>query len=336
MAGRSANIRDVAKLAGVSHMTVSRVLNGHPNISDAARARVELSMAQLKYRPSGIARTLATSRSGTIGVVCTDSGHFGPPKTLRAIEAAARDTGYFVSTTNLASVGRDSMRSALTHLTDQGVDALVIIAPEAAMLDALGEFELRVPYVTVEPTGRRPGHTLAIDQYAGARIATQHLLGLGHTSIAHVSGPSDWLDSQARVRGWRDVLAAAGLPVPDPFVGDWSLESGHALADVVASSGASAVFVSNDHMALGLVRGLLDLRVGVPGDVSVIGFDGVPEAAYFSPALSTVLPDYDLLGRRCIEMLVDGLQGNDLPREEVLIEPALVVRDSTAAHPSRS
>ena len=332
---RTANIRDVAKLAGVSHMTVSRVLNGHPNISALTRERVERSMDQLSFRPNAIARALATSRSGTIGVVCTDSGRYGPPKTLRAIESAARDAGYFISTINLAIVDRRTMRSALNHLTDQAVEAIVVIAPQSAMLDALSSIELSIPYVTVEPTGREGEHAFAIDQAAGAKAATQHLIDLGHREILHVSGPADWLDSQARVRGWRSRMNSAGLRYREPIVGDWSIEFGYETAQRIAKNlDFTAIFASNDHMALGLLRGFADAGIRVPQDVSVVGFDDIPESAYLTPPLTTIRPDYSALGRRCIGRLVDGLAGEHMSDDHLLV-PELVTRASTSRpHPT--
>lgn len=327
---KAANIRDVARAAGVSHQTVSRVINNHPNISAATRLRVEASMARLNYRPSRVARALATSRSGTIGIVSTDNGRYGPPKTQRAIEKAARDAGYFVSTVNLASVGHEPMQDALGHLVDQGIDGLVLIAPQAAMLDSFGEFSLGIPFVTVDSAGRGGRRTIAIDQAEGARLATRHLLGLGHRRILHVSGPADWLDSQARVRGWRTVMAQAGLPVVEPVVGDWSPRFGHDLGvELARDLDATAIFVSNDQMALGLLQGLHRSGVRVPQDVSVVGFDDIPESEFFWPALTTVRPDFSELGRRCVALLLDQLTGNELPPERP-IPPTLTIRESTA------
>lgn len=326
---KPANIRDVARAAGVSHQTVSRVINDRPNISAATRLRVEGAMERLNYRPSRVARALATNRSGTIGVISTDNGRYGPPKTQRAIERAARDAGYFVSTVSLASVGNESMQAALGHLVDQGIDGLVLIAPQAAMLDSFEAFDLSIPFVTVDSAGRGGEHTLAIDQAEGARLATRHLVELGHRSIVHISGPADWLDSQARVRGWRTVMHQAGLPAGDPLVGDWSPSFGRDAASTLAALGATAVFVSNDQMALGLLQGLHRLGRRIPEDISVVGFDDIPEAEFFWPALTSVRPDFSELGRRCIALLLDQIAGNELP---VLgpIPPTLSVRASTA------
>ncbi len=327
---KAATIRDVARQAGVSHQTVSRVLNDHPNINDRTRARVMAAMEHLEYRPSRVARALANGRSGTIGVISTDNGRYGPPKTLRAIERAARDAGYFMSTVNMATVGPAQMRSALAHLLDQGIDGIVVIAPQAAMLDAFHPSSPGVPFVTVESAGNGGGHTVAIDQAEGARLATRHLVELGHRAIVHVSGPADWLDSQARVRAWQAVMTEAGLEVSEPLVGDWSAEFGHRTAlELARARDFTAVFASNDQMALGLLHGFHRLNVRVPEDVSVVGFDDIPESAYFCPPLTTVRPDFSELGRRCMALLHDQLTGVELPPDG-RISPVLTVRESTA------
>jgi DNA-binding LacI/PurR family transcriptional regulator len=327
---KATNIRDVARAAGVSHQTVSRVLNNHPNISAATRARVEATMRNLSYRPSRVARALATSRSTTIGIISTDNGRYGPPKTQRAIETAARDAGYFVSTVNLASVGYEPMQAALGHLVDQGIDGIVLIAPQAAMLDAFVELSPDIPFVTVDSADRGTGHTVSIDQAEGGRLATQHLIDLGHREIIHISGPADWLDSAARVRGWRTAMAQAGITEREPLVGDWSPRFGYEAALVLARNvDFTAVVASNDQMALGLLRGFHSVDLRVPADVSVVGFDDIPESEYFWPPLTTVRPDYSELGRRCMALLLDQLTGNALPPEHP-IAPVLTVRESTA------
>lgn len=329
--GRAPNIRTVARRAGVSHQTVSRVINGHPNITEGTRARVLAAMDALDYRPSRIARALSNGRSGTVGVISTDKGRYGPPKTLRAIEHAARDAGYFVSTVNLASVGHEHMRSAIAHLVDQGIDGIVLIAPQAEMLDSFYDLSPRVPFVTVDSAGTGGGHTVAIDQAEGARLAIRHLLDLGHREIVHLSGPEDWLDSQARVAGMRAVLADAGLPEPEIVVGDWSAAFGYRVAADLRRrlDRATAVFASNDDMALGLLRGFHEAGVRVPDELSLVGFDDIPEAEFFWPPLTTVRPDFTALGERCMARLHDQLSGLE-PVDEGLIRPELVVRASTA------
>jgi len=330
---RGVTIREVAADAGVSHQTVSRVINDQTNISPATRERVLESMRRLRYRPSRVARALASSRSRTIGIALTATGGYGPPKTLRSIEEAALEAGYFVNSVNIGAVDRRSTQKALAHLTDHGIDGLVMIAPTGVMLDALDEYEIDVPYVTVESSGRGGSRAIAIDHELGARLATRHLVELGHRRVLHVAGPADWFDAQARVRGWRAVLEEAGLPVEPPLVGDWMPNFGRDVAArAVIDSGATGVFVANDQMALGLLQALHRSGVRVPGDVSIVGFDDIPEAAFFWPPLTTVRPDFSELGRRCVALLLDQMAGRE-PTSATPVAPVLAVRESTAPAP---
>lgn len=325
----AATIRDVAIDAGVSHQTVSRVINDLPNVRPSTRARVLDSMKRLSYRPSRVARALASSQSRTIGILLTSTGGYGPPKTLGAIERAARESGYFVNSVNIGVADRSSTRQALAHLQDHGIDGLVVIAPVSPMLEALDDANLDVPYVTVESSGRQSTRTIAINHEMGARLATSHLIELGHRRILHVSGPEDWFDTQARVRGWRGELEAAGLPIIPPLVGDWMPNYGRDVAArAVLDSGATGVFVANDQMALGVLHGLHQAGVDVPGQVSVVGFDDIPEAAFFWPSLTTVRPDFSELGRRCVSVLLDQLAGRQSSTIEQ-ISPILVIRESS-------
>jgi DNA-binding LacI/PurR family transcriptional regulator len=198
------------------------------------------------------------------------------------------------------------------------------------MLDAFVELSPDIPFVTVDSADRGTGHTVSIDQAEGGRLATQHLIDLGHREIIHISGPADWLDSAARVRGWRTAMAQAGITERAPLVGDWSPRFGYEAALVLARNvDFTAVVASNDQMALGLLRGFHSVDLRVPADVSVVGFDDIPESEYFWPPLTTVRPDYSELGRRCMALLLDQLTGNALP-PELPIAPVLTVRESTA------
>ena len=326
---RPATIRDVARLAGVSHQTVSRVINNLPGMSDATRLRVEGSMRQLGYRPNRTATALATNRSKTIGIVCTDTGRFGAPKALRTIERAAREADYHVSTVNITTLGPENMTRALEYLADQKIEGLIVLAPQAAMIDHVMATGVKVPFVAVEATGRATAHSVAIDNRLGGRLATEHLISLGHQRIAHVSGPLDWLDAQERIAGWREALEHAGLPASTPVTGDWSPASGNAAAERIASRDVTAVFCANDAMALGLFYGLRSRGLEVPRDLSVVGFDDIPESEFFLPPLTTVSPDYNEVGRRCVQLLLQLLDGNESAGS--LVEPRLVVRESSAA-----
>jgi DNA-binding LacI/PurR family transcriptional regulator len=327
---RRAVMADVGRLAGVSHQTVSRVLNNAASVRPETRERVLDAMRQLDYRPNSVARALVTGRSRTVGVVTFDTVLFGPASTLFGIEKAAHEAGYFVSIVSLRSLDRASVLSAVERLQGQGVDGILVIAPHVRTADAIIDLPVHVPVVAVEagPEGDVP--LVVIDQVAGARAATEHLLALGHRTVWHVAGPHGFLESRRRVEGWAATLRAAGAPVPEALEGDWSPRSGYALAEgLAADPEVTAIFAANDQMALGVLRRLHEAGRHVPGEVCVIGFDDIPEAAYFTPPLTTVRQDFVEMGRRSVGALLGRLDAPGAPAERVVVPPELVVRAST-------
>ncbi|WP_278236646.1 LacI family DNA-binding transcriptional regulator [Isoptericola sp. AK164] len=335
---------DVAALAGVSHQTVSRVLNEHPSVREATRERVQAAIDELGYRRNSAARALVTSRSATLGVVTTGSALFGPTSTLIAVEEAARDRSYFVSVATLRSYDTASMHQALEHFMAQGVDGIVVIAPHAAVASAVESFRAPVPVVVVAAlegatTSDGPASStmsVAVDQRAGARLATEHLLDLGHANVVHVAGPQDWFDARERWAGWREALVARGIQPARPRECSWSAGDGYAagrdLAEAVGSGeGPTAVFAGNDQLALGVLRALWERGLRVPDDVSVVGFDDVAGSAYFVPPLTTVRQPFAELGARSVAMVLSSLEGEPVAVQR--IEPELVVRSSTAPPP---
>jgi len=327
---------DVAVLAGVSHQTVSRVLNDHPSVRPETRRRVIEAIEAIGYRRNSAARTLVTRRSETIGVVTTGSALFGPTSTLIAIEEAARDSGLFVSVATVRLWDAAEVRTALDHFMTQGIDGVVVIAPQDDALDAVRAYDARIPVVMVGSHEVQPGrvHAVAVDQYAGARTAVRHLLDLGHTDVAHLAGPRDWIDARERHRGWQDELASAGIAAGEPIDGDWSAERGYRVGLELAASGLpSAVFAANDQLALGLLHAFAEGGVSVPSHVSVVGFDDVDGAAHFFPPLTTVRQDFAALGRRCLMVLRSAIADGTVVADPII--PRLVVRSSTSA-PSRT
>jgi len=322
---------DVARLAGVSHQTVSRVVNGHDNLRPETRERVLEAIRQLGYRPNTAARALVTRRSATIGVIGSRSGFWGPSTVARTIQAAGREAGYFVSSANSADLTHEELADAVEHLRNQGVEGIVLIAATDEALEvARTQVDLGVPVVVVEGEGTRARWTVGVDQVAGAELGTQHLIELGHTEIAHLAGPPSWTEARARLAGWQAATYAAGLRPSAHLVGDWSARSGYELGQEIAGRGeVTAVFCANDQMALGLVRALSEAGLRIPDDVSVVGFDDIPEAPYLLPPLTTVRQDFKAVGHRAIEILQAAIAGS--PPPERLISPELVVRASTAA-----
>jgi len=319
---------DVARLAGVSHQTVSRVLNEHPNVRAHTREKVLAAIRELAYRPNAAARTLVTRRTNTLGVVSFDTTLYGPASMLYGIERAAHDS-YFVSVASLPALDRRSVLEAVDRLVGQGVEGIIVIAPQTSAVAALAHVPDTVPLVAVGCGTRAPLTSVAIDNAAGAASATRYLLDLGHRTVHHVAGPGTWLDAQERVDGWRATLRAGGAPVPAVLTGDWSASSGYEAGHRLAAlRGVTAVFCGNDTMALGVVRALAEQGRQVPADVSVVGFDDVPEAGFFLPPLTTVRQDFGEVGRRALGALIERMSGGGEPGPRLRVAPELVVRGS--------
>ncbi len=320
---------DVATAAGVSHMTVSRVLNGSARVSPQTRAKVEEALRELGYRPNAAARALATGRSGQLSVVFFDTTLYGPASALFAIEQAARREGYSVSIVSLPRIDTDTLRDAVAMLRAQAVAGTIIVAPHTSAAAALRVVPPDLPTVVVGGADASLP-LVGIDQETGARRATEHLLELGHETVWHVAGPGTWVDARGRVRGWRKALQRAGVSAPPPLTGDWSARSGfEAGQQLAADASVTAVFVANDHMALGVLRAMELAGRRVPRDVSVVGFDDVPESPYYPPALTTVRQDFDAMGVQALATLLARMNGDEPARRE-LLTPDLIVRDSTA------
>ncbi len=333
--GHAPSMRDVARRAGVSHQTVSRVINDSPNIRADTRDRVLQAIDDLGYRPNGLARALAHGRSRRIGLLMESSSHYGPMSMLRGVELAARRAGYAATTFSVTSP--DEFDQGIDFLRDQRVDALAVITPRQESLDSLSRVELPRACVLVGSMvpDAAPGDPadlprVGVDQALGARLAVQHLIALGHRTIAHLAGPADWFDARVRRDEWRASLEAAGLPVPPLIEGDWRAQSGYdATEAILAIPGVTAVFAANDQMALGLIHGLSDHGLSIPGDLSVVGFDDIPESAHFRPPLTTVHQDFQAVGEAAVAVLLSSL-GEDVRAPTGQIVPELVVRGSTA------
>jgi DNA-binding LacI/PurR family transcriptional regulator len=336
-------MEDVARVAGVSHQTVSRVLGGHPNVRDTTRTDVLRAIDELGYRRNSSARALVTRRTHTLGVVTCNPTLFGPASTLFGLEEAAREEDYLVSAVTLRRYSPKALSDAIDHLSGWGVEGIVVIVPQREAVAALAELRPPFPVVTVEG-----GHDLdipgvSVDQELGARLATSHLLGVGHRTVWHVAGPQDWLEAEGRLIGWRATLQEAGAEVPPPLIGDWTPMSGYRAGQELAgkvSAGAArrntpevtAVFVANDQMALGVQRAFREAGLSIPGQVAIAGFDDIPEAEFFAPPLTTVRQDFAAVGRASIRLLVDSVEsGRPAGGERVVIEPRLIVRSSTTA-----
>jgi DNA-binding LacI/PurR family transcriptional regulator len=322
---------DVAALAGVSHQTVSRVLNGSPLVKDDTRMKVLAAIEEMGYRRNNAARMLATNRSGRIGMISAHLALHGPSMIAVAVQEAGHEAGYDVSLVGVSDFSPESLQGAVDRLLDEAVEALVIAVAHRSATERALSLDLSVPVVLVQGVTNGQPMAAGIDQIHGARLATEHLLDLGHRHIAHVTGPADWVEAGQRREGWRQAHADRGLLPGPELAGDWSARSGHEAGQRIADDPAvTAVFVANDGMALGVLRAFHERGIDVPERVSVVGFDDLPEAAYFWPGLTTVSQEFSVLGRRAVDLTLRALVGDSAP-SAALIQPRLVVRGSTSA-----
>ena len=330
----------MASLAGVSQKTVSRVMNGEPYVKEEVRLRVLRAAQELGYRRNNAARALNSGRTQRIGVVSLGSALYGPASMLFELERAARSTGYSLSVVTTFEGDPQGVAGAIDSLLTEGVDGIVLSEPidegENVRLD------IDLPVLSL---GRFPGLTGPRIVFTGAdgseagRIATGHLLSLGHETVWHVAGPQRWWSARDRFDGWQETLRRAGLAEPPWIEGDWSPASGYAVgARLARNPDVTAVFVANDDMAIGVMRALAEAGRRVPDDVSVVGLDDIPSAAYQSPPLTTVRQDFGTLARQGLERLVRQIEAVESDTPGGPEEPVcLVVRQSTAPppHPPR-
>ena len=277
-------------------------------------------------------RPVHSGRSRIIGVLSFDREACGTASALRGIQHATGDSGDFVSIVNVPVPSRRWVRMAVAQLRRLGVDGILAVAPQPAAVDALAALSGDTPLVVVGPSPQDVLPGVAVDHYGGAAAVTRHLLDLGHRTVFHIAGPTDRTDPGPRLAGWRDTLVGAGAVLPLPLVGKWSAESGYELARRLATrTDVTAIFAANDHMALGVLRALFNAGRRVPHDVSVVGFDGTPQAEFFSPPLTTVGHNCTELGRRSLELLLGEIEVGRSGPVQNTIAAELILRASTAA-----
>jgi DNA-binding LacI/PurR family transcriptional regulator len=331
--GRRPGGTDVARLAGVSQKTVSRVFNNEPRVTEETRVRVLAAARQLGYRPIGAARELLTGRTNRIGVVSVGTAHFGPSSLLVALERAARGTSYSLSIANSFEEDPSGLTAAVDSLLVQGVDAIILSEPVEGDGAPLS---VDVPVLTLGTAPVVDAPTVlsvrAGEGGAAAGEATRHLLGLGHRTVHHVAGPRRWWAARERKQYWHDALVAAGAAVPEALEGDWTAGRGYELGTLLARDpDVTAIFAANDEMAIGVIHALHAAGRSVPGEVSVVGFDDIPVAAHTWPPLTTFTSDNAELAETGLRYLIDYL---DDPGTPPAAPPEhrhrLVIRESTA------
>ncbi|GAA5044849.1 DNA-binding LacI/PurR family transcriptional regulator [Thermocatellispora tengchongensis] len=324
---------DVAAMAGVSSQTVSRVANNRSNVEEETRQRVLSAMRVLGYRPNAAARALVTDQFRTLGLISFGLGNFGNARTVDSITRAAQRAGYTVNMLAIESQTEQAVHEAFGQLTMQAVDGIVLI--EAQILDTPAlRLPSGVPVVLADGDVSHRHPMVDTDQALGARLVTRHLLDLGHETVWHVAGPEDSYAARRRAESWHATLKEAGAPIPRMLFGDWSAASGYAAGRVLAEQpGVTAVFAANDQMALGVMRAFIQAGRRIPEDVSIAGFDDLDESAYFSPPLTTVRQDFDVLAERIVSLMLDQIRGGTAPSATAPIAPHLIIRESTAAPP---
>lgn len=334
--GGRASIGDVARLAGVSLQTVSRVSNGAAAVRADTRARVLAAMTSLGYAPNHAARALRYGSFGAIGVVAHRLSRTGETSIVEAVVEAARLEGFTVSLVDVLTPSPDDVSAAVRRLDNQAVDGLVVIRAETATPESL-VLPSHLPVVVADPRFVGPHAAVGADESGGSQAAVQHLAGLGHRRIHHVAGPQGSVPARLRADAWRAACAAAGVEAPEPDTGDWTAASGYrAGARLAADPTVTAVFCANDEMAVGLVRAMAEAGRRVPDDVSVVGFDDIPLAGYVWPPLTTVVHDFARVGAALVDLLVRQVRdGADLHAERVVVPAPLVVRASTAPPAAR-
>lgn len=325
-------IRDVAAQAGVSHQTVSRVLNAHERVTPETRARVEAAIAALGYRPNASARSLAAGRTFALACIAPNLTDYTFASIIEGAQAAAREQGYFVLSTSAADEA--SFAPLVEELvSSQRVDGLLVINPYADGRHQHLPTHFPVVLVGARPRPEAPD-SVALDDEAAARLALQHLLELGHRQIAMITGPANEDCTKDRITGYAATLCAAGL-TPNPALvveGDWSATSGvvavqHWLAQQLPFT---ALFAQNDRMAIGAIRALREAGYQVPADISVVGVDDMPLTAYFDPPLTTIRQDMALSGREAVRLLIRRLENPALEPQHLRLPAQLIIRSSTA------
>jgi len=334
-------IKQVAKVAGVSTQTVSRVINERPDVARETRERILTTINELGYQPSALARSLIQQRSYTLGVVTAGLKHIGPSRTLNGITSAAEEAGYSLLLKELPHFDTEDVVPIFQALLSRHVDGIIWAVPE------IGEnrnwvsqqsLDLKIPIVYLAMEPKQNISTVSIDNYLGGRIAMSHLLEQGYQRIGHISGPLDWWEARQRVAAWKDALQAAGLEARDEHCvdGNWSPASGGLAIEKLFEQypGMDAVFAGNDQMALAVIQVACQRGMKIPEDLGIVGFDNIPESAFFYPPLTTIQQDQQTVGKVAVEetikLIESAWQGLDpVEPQSIKLTPTLVVRQSS-------
>lgn len=327
-------LHDVARQAEVSYQTVSRVINGNPHVAKETRERILRAIKDLNYRPNAAARSLVTRRSNLIEIITFGGSYYGPAQMVLHVERAARQQGYNLLVSYVTEMSLKEIEVAMSSLSGQLVDGIILITPMFGVdYEELLVLCQGTPFVMIDTQVGAVSPSVVIHQSFGGQLAAQHLIDLGHKQICEISGPLDWYAGKARHESWLATIAAAGLQPGISVEGDWTALGGYAAAQRLLDTGISftGLVVGNDQMALGAMRALRERGLHIPEDISVVGFDDIPESACFEPPLTTIRQDFAMVGRQSMDYLFDLMHQEDTPLQQRVLYPTLVERQSTRA-----
>lgn len=332
---RPPTLYDVAKLANVSHQTVSRLVKGQTNIRPEIRARVESAILELNYRPNMAARSLATSRSHRIGALVYEIAEVGPSKIMQGASIGAREAGYLLDIANLDPNDDHAIEQSISLINQNDLAGVMVFAPTDRVVAAIENVAFSVPVLVESEASRPSGSPGPTPNEMAMTVLVEHLIMLGHRRFFQIAGPSDWVVARGRAHAFEAALRAQGLELVGVAEGDWTSQSGYdATMAMPLDRGITAVVASNDQTALGALAALADRSVRVPDDVSVVGFDDIPESRFFRPSLTTVRLDFETQGRIAIGNLLQMITGNEMDVTHTLLEPELLIRASSGHAPS--
>lgn len=331
MPERASSMRDVARVAGVSLQTVSRVANGEPHVVEDKRERVLSAMRELEYRPNSAARAMRRGAFRTVGLVYHNLHSVGTHRSLEEISERAAAQGYGTTIMPLVAASGRAASGAFTRLVEMAVDAVIVVFPSPFGASASLEIPTSLPVVVLGPPQGHGSSSVDFDQDSAARLVVNHLLELGHPTIHHIAGPQNSFAAEARVNTWRRILHDRGLRIPALRRGDWSATSGYEQTRaILATERPSAIYAGNDQMALGAYRALAEAGLRVPEDVSVVGCDDVDEAAMYAPPLTTVAQDWASLGDQAWRTALSMVRGAGAA--DSVLPLRLVLRESTGPY----
>jgi LacI family transcriptional regulator len=334
-------IKQVAKVAGVSTQTVSRVINDRPDVAPETRERILMTIDELGYQPSALARSLIQQRSYTLGVVTAGLMYIGPSRTLNGITSAAEEAGYSLLLNELPRFDTDDVAPIFQALLSRHVDGIIWAVPEVGenrnWVDQQS-LDSRVPIVYLAMKPKENVSDVSVDNYLGGRMAISHLLEQGYKHIGHITGPLDWWEARQRMSAWKDALRESGFEARDDHwaEGNWSSASGVQAIERLFEqyTNMDSIFVANDQMALGVIQAACQKGLRIPEDLGVVGFDDIPESAFFCPPLTTVQQDQHAMGKVAVEetikMIEAGWQGLEpIKPKSIMLTPTLIVRQSS-------